>query len=90
MVEDAAGQRRSIHRVVGPGGSFGAAPLAQHVGLGASARRVDVEIWWPTTNTHQRFENVRKNQWIQVEEFAERYTPLTRDTVRLGGAGSRP
>ena len=33
-VEDEKGQRRAIHRTVGPGGSFGASPLLQHIGLG--------------------------------------------------------
>ena len=38
---------RSIYRSVGSGGSFGASPLEQHIGLGKSARIVDLEIWWP-------------------------------------------
>ena len=35
----------------------------------ASARRrgiVDVEIWWPTSNTRQRFANVDKNQLLEI------------------------
>lgn len=33
-----AGVRRTIHRTVNSGGSFGASPLQQHVGLGRDAR----------------------------------------------------
>lgn len=76
--------RRSIHRVVGSGGSFGASPFQQHVGLGPDARNVAVEIWWPTSNTRQRFTNVGKNQLIQVTEFASDYARLQRPLLRLG------
>ena len=35
------GATRSIHRTVNSGGSFGASPLEQHIGLGAGVRSVD-------------------------------------------------
>jgi hypothetical protein len=85
-VEDERGRRRTIHRTVTTGGSFGGSPLFQHIGLGSKAKRVDVDVWWPTTDTRQRFTGVGKNRWVQIEEFAERYTPLRREQVRLGGA----
>ncbi len=84
-VEDEKGQRRAIHRTVGTGGSFGASPLLQHIGLGRSATIAELEVWWPTTDTRQRFSNVGRNQWLQIDEFADRYTPLKREPVRLGG-----
>ena len=84
-VEDAAGSRRAMHRVVGTGGSFGVSPLVQHVGLGPDARTVDVEVWWPASDTRQRFAAVPKNQWIQIEEFAADYTTMKRRRVSLGG-----
>jgi hypothetical protein len=70
---------------VNSGGSFGASPLQQHVGLGHDARRVDVEIWWPTSQTRQRFSNVGKNRIIDVREMAERYTVVTPKPLPLGG-----
>lgn len=82
-VEGAACGRRTIHRTVGSGGSFGASPLQQHVGLGKSAQVVDVEIWWPTSNTRQRFAGVAKNQTIEIKEFAERYVTLERPRLHL-------
>jgi hypothetical protein len=84
-VEGADG-KRTIHRSVGSGGSFGASPLQQHIGLGAAARNVDVEIWWPTSNTRQRYLNVGKNQLLEITEFARDFTRLQRLSLRLGGA----
>jgi hypothetical protein len=84
-VKDERGETRAVRRTVSTGGSFGSSPLLQHVGLGRSARTVDVEVWWPTSNTKQRFPDVPRNQWLRIEEFAERYTTMTRDPVRLGG-----
>jgi len=46
-VADAAGTRRTIHRTVGTGGSFGAGPLELHVGLGSAARVTEVRVQWP-------------------------------------------
>ena len=76
-VENANGVR-TIHRSVNSGGSFGASPLQQHIGLGAGARRVDVEIWWPTSNTRQRFPDVGKNRFVEITEFAAEPRALTR------------
>jgi tetratricopeptide (TPR) repeat protein len=77
---------RSIYRTVGSGGSFGASPLQQHIGIGKSARLVDVEIWWPTSNTRQHFPDVQKNQFLEIKEFAKNYVKLERPRYRLGGA----
>ncbi len=63
-----AGQRRSIHRTVGSGGSFGANPLRQSIGLG-SATRVDVlEITWPGSHHVQVLRNVPANQRLEIVE----------------------
>jgi hypothetical protein len=70
---------------VGSGGSFGASPLTQHIGLGKSARIVQLVIWWPTSNTFQHFTHVEKNQFLEIKEFAEDYTKLERKPYRLGG-----
>jgi tetratricopeptide (TPR) repeat protein len=89
-VEDAAGRRRSIHRTVGATSSFGSSPLAQHVGLGRSARRVDLEIWWPTSHTRQQFADVGKNRVLAIEELAKTFTVSTPRAVTLGGARRMP
>jgi hypothetical protein len=89
-VEDAAGRRRSIYRTVGTGGSFGASPLTQHVGLGPAAKRVDVEIWWPASNTRQQFANVGKNKVLTIEELAKTFAASMPHAVTLGGARRTP
>jgi hypothetical protein len=85
-VADAAGRTRSIHRAVGSGSSFGALALEQHVGLGRGARTVDVDVWWPVSNTRQHFGAVEKNQVIEITELAAAYRKIDRKAVRLGGA----
>jgi len=83
-VENAGGEPRSIYRTVGSGGSFGASPLQQHIGLGKSARIVSLEIWWPASNTRQQFSNVEINQFFEIKEFSTELTRLQRPTFHLG------
>lgn len=77
--------RRTIYRSVGSGGSFGANPMEQHIGLGKAARIVTLELWWPTSDTRQKFSHVEKNQFIEIKEFATGFTKLERKPFRLGG-----
>jgi tetratricopeptide (TPR) repeat protein len=77
--------QRFIYRAVGSGGSFGASPLQQHIGLGKDAHILNLEVWWPATGTRQNFPEVGKNQFLQLAEFAKEYTRLERPRVRLGG-----
>ena len=85
-VKDADQATRSIFRTVGSGGSFGASPLAQHIGLGKSAQIVSVEIWWPGgSRTSQKFSRVSKNNFLEIKEFAGDYTILVKHPIRLGG-----
>jgi tetratricopeptide (TPR) repeat protein len=84
-VENEGHGQRSIYKTVNSGGSFGASPLQQHIGLGKSARVVDLEIWWPASNTRQHFTRIQKNQWFEIKEFAKDYTKLDRHPYRLGG-----
>jgi tetratricopeptide (TPR) repeat protein len=85
-VENAGQAARSIYRTVGSGGSFGASPLEQHIGLGKDARITELEIWWPTSNTRQHFSNVGKNQFLEIKEFAQDYAKVERRPYRLGGS----
>jgi hypothetical protein len=88
-VENDGQPARSIYRTVGSGGSFGASPLEQHIGLGHGARITNIEIWWPTSNTRQNFANVAVDQFLQVKEFDEVFTKLERKSYHLGAA-SKP
>ncbi len=83
-VEDADHGMHAFYRTVGSGGSFGASPLQQHVGLGRAARIVDLEVWWPTSDTRQHFTNVGTNQTLEIHEFAQTLIQLDRPRLPLG------
>jgi ASPIC and UnbV/FG-GAP-like repeat/PPIC-type PPIASE domain len=83
-VRDQGQPERSVYRTVSSGGSFGANPMEQHIGLGKSAQILGLEIWWPTSDTRQNFTNVAPNQFLEIKEFAKDYTPLKRTPVHLG------
>jgi len=73
-----SGAARTVYRTVNSGGSFGASPLQQHIGLGDGAQRVDVEITWPVSRTTQRFSNVPRNQILRIREGEDRYAQVKR------------
>jgi hypothetical protein len=85
-VESKGHATRSIYRTVGSGGSFGASPLEQHIGLGSSASQVNVEVYWPASGSRQIFHSVKKNQFIEIREFAQNFTALERKPLRNGDA----
>ena len=70
------GKERSIYRWVNSGGSFGANPLRQHLGLGPAAVLQSLEIYWPTSDRTQVFQDVEINQFIVVTEGREEYETL--------------
>jgi tetratricopeptide (TPR) repeat protein len=83
-VQDQGQPKRSIYRTVGSGGSFGASPLQQHIGLGKSAEILDIEIWWLASNTRQHFANVAPNQFLEIKEFEKDYKKLEPKSFELG------
>lgn len=62
------GGARSIHRIVGSGGSFGANPLRQWIGLGAAQRVDRLEITWPGSGRVQAVRNLRADQRVEIVE----------------------
>ncbi|MEZ5274959.1 MAG: CRTAC1 family protein [Opitutaceae bacterium] len=59
---------RAIHRVVTGGGSFGASPLRQEIGLGQAARIERVEIFWPRTGETQTLTGLELDHAYHVRE----------------------
>ena len=74
---------RNIYRTVGSGGSFGAGPYEQHIGLGKDAKIASMEIWWPTSNTKQNFTSVPKNQSIEIRESDKTFTTIPHKPLHL-------
>ena len=61
------GERR-IYRRVNSGGSFGANPLQQHIGIGAAERIERVEVFWPATGNVQVIDQPDINSVLTVTE----------------------
>lgn len=71
-----AGLHRVVHRQVNSGGSFGANPLRETIGLGSSDSVDRLEVYWPKTDKTQVFQNIAPNQVIRVTENDSDYTRL--------------
>jgi hypothetical protein len=70
-VESAEG-KRVIHKTVNSGGTFGASPLRQEIGLGQAKAVESVELWWPASGTRQKLAGIEKNQCYLVREGEDR------------------
>jgi hypothetical protein len=70
VVVTEAGRRREIHRVVGSGGSFGASPYRQEIGLGSAEAIESVEVRWPMPNLVSRFEKLAPGRFYELSEDA--------------------
>ena len=87
-VADAAGEgaRRSIYKYVNSGGSFGANPLRQTIGLGRARKIELLEVFWPTTGRTQRFRDVAVDQFLEIVEDEDHYRRVAPGAVKLRGA----
>ena len=84
---DESGARRSVYKTVNSGGSFGANPLRQHLGVGKAELIDRLEIFWPTTGRTQEFRNVPVDQGIEITEGAGDYRKLSLRSVRFSEQG---
>jgi hypothetical protein len=73
----------TVHRHVTSGGSFGANPLQQTIGLGKARSVATLEIYWPTSRTTQVFRNLAVDQAVEVTEFAEEYRKFHWAPIRV-------
>src|ERR1017187_5010548 len=82
-------ETRAVYRTVGSGGSFGASPLEQHMGLGKSAEILGLEIQWPGDAQPQRFASVPKNRAIEIRQFASDYRVIERPQIGRASCSER-
>ena len=75
-VIDEGGGVRAIHREVTSGGSFGASPLRQTIGLGPARRLARLEVFWPASDTRQVFEEVALDRAYRIVEGEPALAPL--------------
>ena len=78
-----AGTRRSVYKWVNSGGSFGANPLRQEIGLGQANSIELLEVFWPTSGQIQRFRDVALDQFIEITEGQNEYRKLPWKTIEL-------
>jgi len=62
------GREAVRYREVSSGGSFGASPLAQHIGLGRARRIKTVEVYWPASHTRQVLTDVPLDRVVEIRE----------------------
>ncbi len=75
-IKDAdSGQMRTIFRWVNSGGSFGANPLRQDIGLGMADEIERLEVFWPTTGQFQHWTEVPSNAAYDIVEGETRLRP---------------
>ena len=75
---------RSIHHLVGSGGSFGGSSLQAEIGLGRARAIEEIVIRWPGSGAVQRFGPVALDRVYRALEGAERLEPLAVKHLRLG------
>ncbi len=88
VVLDENGEESQRVRWVTSGGSFGASPLMQHIGLGPNARILRLEIDWPaglgnTGSLRQVVRDVPTNSFIVITEETESFELAPRPRIVL-------
>jgi ASPIC and UnbV./FG-GAP repeat. len=69
VLQTPSGQR-TLHREVSSGGSFGASPLRQEIGLGDATAILHAEIFWPVTGQTQRITGLQPDHAYHIREDA--------------------
>ena len=82
---DGPGGKRTIHRLVGSGGSFGGNSMQLEVGLGDATRIDEIRVRWAGSGTVQVFEDVEPRATYRASERAEALERVEALSFRLGG-----
>jgi hypothetical protein len=64
---------RTVYKVLNSGGSFGANPLLQHIGIGQATSVKKIEIKWPGCKHVQMLQNIKADQQIHILEGNDKY-----------------
>ena len=77
------GKKRSVYKWVNSGGSFGANPLRQEIGVGKVTKIDVLEVFWPTSGRTQKFRDLAVDQFIEITEGASEYRKLPWKTAKF-------
>ena len=77
------GERRSVHALVGSGGSFGGSSLQQELGVGDAEAIEAVLVRWPASGEVQRVEGVAIGAFVEIREGEPEARVLSRPTFEL-------
>ena len=75
-VRDPNGSERRIERVITSGGSFGASPLRQHVGLGRAIALRELAVVWPGSGLRQLWSDLPLKTLVELHEGAHGFVRL--------------
>lgn len=76
--------RRELYRTVSSGGSFGANPLQQEIGLGDAKKIIEVMVQWPG-GAKEKFEGFELNSAYKITEGTSNPILQQLSAVKLGG-----
>jgi hypothetical protein len=82
-LREAEGGSALRHREVTSGGSFGANPLVQHIGVGKASVIETLEVEWPASRSRQVFRQVPVNRFLEIRELEESYARRELPSVDL-------
>jgi hypothetical protein len=72
---------RVVYRDVNSGGSFGANPLRQHIGIGRATSIDSIVINWPGDKTLQTLKNISPNHYISIVQGNDAFVTLRLKTL---------
>ena len=75
------GVQRTVYKDVNSGGSFGASPLRQQIGIGTAKTIDELIIKWPTTGIVQVFKNVSPRQFLRIKEGSDQIEKINLKTL---------
>ncbi len=80
---DTAQAPRSIYKTVNTGGSFGANPLRQEIGLAQATSIRLIEIFWPVTGQTQKLRGLEMDRFYKIREGALDAVPVKLPTFKF-------
>lgn len=77
---------RVVYRDVNSGGSFGANPLRQHIGIGKATSIDSIVINWPGDKTLQTLTNISPNHYISIVQGNDAFVTIGLKTLDFTAA----